>query len=90
MGHETSDRMQRSSTAGLRSHMSSSTSEVVPRRPASAGWSGGQGLVSSIEQSTSLARLADFVESAVDVSFCLQPNAAVSWILTKIALVELT
>ncbi len=79
VGQETNDRRQRSSSAGHeRSHMSSSSAEIVPRRPASAGWSGGQGPVSSIEESTSLASLADFVETAVDVSCCLQPNAAAS------------
>jgi hypothetical protein len=70
VGHETNGRIRRSSSAGHeRGHMSRSSADVVPRRPASAGWSGGQGPVSSIEESKSLAILANFVETAVDVSF---------------------
>lgn len=53
------------------SQVSWSAADALPRRPASAGWSGGYGPVSSVEESTSLASLANFVENAVDVSLNL-------------------
>ena len=59
-----------SSIAGCKrgSRAQRSAAEKIRRRPASAGWSGGQGPVLSIEESNSLASLASFVETAVDVS----------------------
>jgi len=47
----------------------------VKRRPASAGWSGGRGPVSSVEDSESLASLANMVEAAVDVATADQKKA---------------
>lgn len=64
------DRRRRSSSAGRErpSHVGEVAAEKIRRRPASAGWSGGQGPVLSIDESTSLVSLAKFVEAAVDVS----------------------
>ena len=47
----------------------------MKRRPASAGWSGGRGPVSSVEDSESLASLANMVEAAVDVATADQKKA---------------
>ena len=83
VGRITNEYKRRGSSAGRvrSSQVSQSTAEALPRRPASAGWSGGHGPVSSVEESTSLASLANFVENAVDVSLNLNVHGvAECWI----------